>query len=98
MKEVRPVRPHPRQFTSVAEVKQAVDGLIDAWCERRCLSALGRILRTDWPANQLTDGWASLLGALKDVRGGARKEITPQEMELVEDLILAVERTMRRSP
>ncbi|HEV2113719.1 MAG TPA: hypothetical protein VGR50_06185 [Terriglobales bacterium] len=86
----------PRSFEKVEEICAARDRLIDSWCERRCLIALAKILHTDWPANSLTDGWASLLNSLKDVRAFARQQITPEELDVVEDLILSVERTLNR--
>jgi hypothetical protein len=41
----------------------------------------------------LTDSWASLIGALEDVRAFARNEITPEELQRVEEII----RTMRKA-
>ena len=97
MAEIKAVRENPHRFNSVAEIKGAIDALVDAWCERRALRPLAAILSTDWPANQLTDGWASLLQALEDVRAGAREQLTPVELETVEDLILAVTKAVYRT-
>ncbi len=73
------------------EISQTVNILIDDWCERRNLAALGIILRA-WPLPMgLTDDWAKLLDALKDLNGVKRDALTEDEVEIVDQLIIAVE-------
>jgi len=62
------------------ELFQTLQRLVEVWCDRRALQALRCILRGYPLANRLTDGWAELMTALKDVRAFAREEITPEEI------------------
>jgi len=76
---------------SAREVLQRVDSLCNGWCEQRCLSALRHLLRA-WPiTSPLTDGWGELGIALQNIRAFARNEITPQELEEVEQLVRDVD-------
>jgi len=65
-----------------SEVLGPVGYLIDAWCERRCLSPLGKLL-SSWPPNGLTDGAYELLQALRSARAAARELATELEWELL---------------
>jgi hypothetical protein len=79
-----------------AELAQRTSGLVDAWCERRSLRALRAIL-AGWPTSlMLTDGWALLGDALRDVRAIARDELTTDEAQSVDELIAAVDIAMAR--
>jgi hypothetical protein len=64
------------------EVLGPVRYLIDAWCERRSLGPLGRILG-GWPPNGLTDGANELLSAIQLARAVARDVSTAFEWELL---------------
>jgi hypothetical protein len=64
------------------DVLGAVSYLIDSWCERRCLSPLGRVLEA-WPPNGLTDGAHALLSALRLARAVAVDATTEFELELL---------------
>jgi hypothetical protein len=64
------------------DVGAAVIYLIDAWCERRCLSPLRQILN-GWPSNGLTDGAYELLDALQLARADGRDVATDFESELL---------------
>ncbi len=83
--------------TSPKDVLTAIGKLCDAWCERKCLTAL-RYLLPSWPLiNTLTDGWADLSVALQNVRAFARHEVTLVELQKVEDLIRDVDRIVQRA-
>lgn len=71
--------------------------LIEAWCDRRALGALRFILRGYPLGNSLTDGFADLMIALKDVRAFARADLTPEELVKVEECIRVVERLVYRT-
>jgi hypothetical protein len=80
----------------VDEIFKDVEGLTNAWCDRRCLNALRFILQ-GWPLSSgLTDDWAQLLDALKSVRASAKHELTPQELEVVGQLIPSIEKIVYR--
>lgn len=70
--------------------------LVEAWCDRRCLTALRLVLRGYPLTSPFTDGWGELLIALQDVRALARNEITEGELASVDDCVRAVEQAMRR--
>ena len=50
--------------------------LADGWCEHRALRALHHFLPGYFALNGLTDGWAELENALKDVLVFAKDELT----------------------
>jgi hypothetical protein len=78
------------------DVVRSVTGLVDAWCDRRCLGALRRVLQ-GWPlASGLTDDWAQLLEVLKAVRAEAANELTEDEQRSVDALVGEVERIVFR--
>jgi hypothetical protein len=70
--------------------------LVEAWCDRRALIALRCVLRGYPVTSPLTDGWAELMIALKDVRAFAREEITPEELTTIDECVRAVEQVMYR--
>jgi hypothetical protein len=72
-------------------------GLVEAWCDRRCLRALRAILRGYPLTSPLTDGWGELLTALQDVRAFARDELTDAERPVVDACIGVVDRVVHRS-
>jgi hypothetical protein len=78
------------------DVQSRLSQLVDAWCERRCLSALRHIL-AGWPlASGLTDEWADLLDSLKNVRAFASDELTDDEQTSVDELVRAIEAVVYR--
>jgi hypothetical protein len=79
------------------ELSQTLQELVGAWCDRRALKALKCLLGGYPLANRLTDGWANLMTALKDVRAFAREEITPEEAKRVNECIRVIERAVYRS-
>ena len=71
---------------------QTLQKLVDAWCDRRALQALRYILRGYPLSSPLTDGWAELIAALKDVRAFAREELSAEELSSVDDCVRVIER------
>jgi hypothetical protein len=79
------------------ELFQTLQKLVEAWCDRRALQALRCILRGYPLVNRLTDGWADLMMALKDVRAFARQEITREEAKSIDECIRVIELAVNRS-
>jgi hypothetical protein len=75
---------------------QRLQMMVEAWCDRRALTALRCVLRGYPLSSPLTDGWAELMSALKDVRAFAREEITPEELITIDECVRALERTVYR--
>ena len=81
---------------TLEEINTEAQRLVEAWCDRRCFRALRSAL-AGWPlANPLTDGWASFMDALKNVRAFARAELTDDELNAVDDLVRVAERAVYR--
>lgn len=76
------------------DVLTDVSTLIDAWCDRRELRALARLLPAWLANNGLTDGWADVLDALRAIRADQR--LPDDEAAVVERSIAAVERAVYR--
>jgi len=77
-----------------ADLFATLQGLVDAWCDRRCLKALRAVLRGYPLSSPLTDGWGELLLALQDVRAFARDEITASERAEVNACVRTLEQMM----
>jgi hypothetical protein len=74
-----------------------IDQLVNAWYDRRCLSALRRILQ-GWPLTSgLTDDWGNLLDALEQVRAFAKDELTEDEQARLDGAIHEVGRLVYRT-
>jgi hypothetical protein len=73
------------------EFLEAIRGLIDGWCERRCLAPLSRTLNPYLSFNGMADGWAELAFALKSVRALDGEHLATKEFETVDDLIRATD-------
>jgi hypothetical protein len=56
-----------------------LDGLIDRWCERRALKPLRLVLAGYPPAPALTDEWADLYAAIRNLKGLPADALTPEE-------------------
>jgi hypothetical protein len=65
-------------------------GLVEGWCERRCLQPLALVLPAYISFNGLTDGWGELLAALKAL-ALVREALPRNEQETVADLRQAAE-------
>ena len=83
-------------FRDNEEFFAALRGLIDAWCDRRCLRELATVLPGYLALNGLTDGWAALYEALKNVRAFSRERLPAAELDLVNQLIRASEKIVCR--
>ncbi len=62
---------------------KTLDGLIDAWCERRALKPLHYLLRAYPAVITHTDQKFELLDALKNVKGLCRDDLTEEERRVV---------------
>ncbi|MBU6462249.1 MAG: hypothetical protein KGK01_12800 [Bradyrhizobium sp.] len=68
--------------------------LIDAWCKRRSLRPLSRILGPYLAFNGMTDGWAELARGLESIRAMDRHELISSEYMAIDELIRKVDRTI----
>jgi len=82
------------QISSNEQFFDVLKALVEAWCERRCLPPLARVLGPYIWLNGLTDGWADLQDALKSVRASDRDVISEAELNSVSDLINAIDRAL----
>ena len=80
----------PNDKNSTENILKSVATLVDAWCERRCLSLLRFILPAYPLSFGLTDDWANLLKALEDVSAFGRNDLEEEETKTVNELIAAV--------
>jgi hypothetical protein len=79
---------------TVQGLPDALYGLFRAWCDRRAIRALRAVL-AGWPSNfLLTDDWLELQVALKNTIAFAREELLPKEVEMVADMIAAIDRAI----
>jgi hypothetical protein len=79
------------------DVLRQVESLCNAWCARHCLTALRHLLKA-WPLiSPLTDSWGELQIALQNVRAFARNEISPEQLETVNQLIRDVDKGVHRT-
>ena len=62
-----------------ARLFAVLDGLVDRWCERRALPPLAVLLPAYQPAPLLTDQWAALYVAIRNLKGLAPDALTPEE-------------------
>jgi hypothetical protein len=81
---------------SPAEALETVGMLVDSWCERRSFKPLGLVLQAYPLSSSLTDGWASLLAALENVRSVAREELSEHEKEQIGACIVALQQVVYR--
>jgi hypothetical protein len=70
--------------------------LVRAWCDRQCLEALSHVLPAYLAFNGLTDAWNQLYDALRITRASARYELTEEELDKVDDLVILASRVIRR--
>jgi len=78
------------------EFTSALKKLADGWCERRALKALHHFLPGYFALNGLTDGYAALETALKDVLVFAKSEVTEEEKTEVKRLMIVVQGVVYR--
>jgi hypothetical protein len=89
----RPVLPNTAVQTNQHPVTGPLSRLVDAWCERRDLHALARVLPAYTAHFGLDDGWDDLLRALKALR--ADHHLPQDEQQSLERLIVKAERIAR---
>jgi hypothetical protein len=70
--------------------------LADGWCERHALKPLLHFLPGYFALNGLTDGYAALETALKDVLVFAKEEITEDEKKEAKRLMVLVQQAIHR--
>lgn len=73
------------------EIHDATRALIDKWCERKAISLLGRLLPGYFCLNGLTDGYAHLEEAIKDVLAFCRDELPAEEKGELKRILVAVQ-------
>lgn len=66
-----------------AELQSKIDFLVDAWCARKELIPLRRLLNGAAGINGLTDGWAELLAELRAIRAQDAARLRAREMDVV---------------
>lgn len=70
--------------------------LIDAWCKRRSLRPLSRVLGPYLTFNGMTDGWAELARGLESIRAMDRHELISSEHTAIDELIRTVDRAIAK--
>ncbi|MHB1157229.1 MAG: hypothetical protein ACYC26_10370 [Phycisphaerales bacterium] len=78
---------------------RAVDKLgvvIDAWCERRALKPLSKLLPGWLAVNGLTDGWEILRQSLRHTRAMCREELTVEELTIIARAIAEIDQSLDR--
>jgi hypothetical protein len=71
-----------------------IDGLVNAWCDRRELAALREILN-GWPLSSgLTDEWGELATSLKSI--AALRSLPATERETAKRLYVEIDSMVRR--
>lgn len=84
------------RYSNNEEFFADLHGLIDAWCERRCLLPLAAVLPAYTSFNGMTDGWIELLDALK-ASVLTREALLPKELAMVANLRKAAEDALQVS-
>ncbi len=78
------------------DIQSELKRLADSWCERCALGVLHLFLPGYFALNGLTDGWAALETALKDVLAFAKDEITEEERNELERIMIVVQSAIYR--
>jgi len=73
-----------------------IDVLIDQWCQRRALKPLSILLPKYVTVLTYSDQKLALLDAMRAVKGMCRKDLTPDEMDLLVASISTLEEALRR--
>lgn len=73
---------------------QDLKKLADGWCERRALRPLSIFLPAYLSLNGLTDGYADLEKALKDVLALAKGNLTQEEMKEAKRLLILTQQAI----
>lgn len=86
-----------RKYANSEEYFAEMRGLIDAWCERRCIHLLGTLLPAYLGFNGLTDGWGELLVALKTLHF-LRDPLPQTEQDIIRRLLWTTQDVIERDP
>ena len=81
-------------FRSNEEFFAELRNLIDAWCKRRSLRPLSRVLGPYLTFNGMTDGWAELARGLESIRAMDRHELISSEHIAIDELLRTVDRAI----
>ena len=81
---------------SNAEFFAILKSLIYAWCDRRALNPLARVLGPYLAFDGLTDSWGEILDALKTIHASQHGDISEPEMDTLRELIKAAESAIHR--
>ena len=73
---------------------QIVSALVDAWCDRRELGALSRVLPAFTGNNGLTDGWSHFHDALKHAYAMCTN-LPPDERDRIKKAYVAIDVALR---
>jgi hypothetical protein len=76
-----------------ADINGEIRSLIEAWCDRRELSALAGLLPSWLAINGLTDGWEELAVALRHV--STSSALPPDERETLKRLWVDLDFALR---
>ncbi len=76
------------------KVNDAIQSLVDLWCDRRDYSPLATVLPAWLGNNGLTDGWADLASALHTV-ANMRHKLPDAERELARRVYVLIDAAVR---
>ncbi len=85
-----------KDFKSHDEYLSELQTLIERWCDERSLKPLSRLLPGYMALNGLTDGWATLLDALKSTRALGADSFKQADWDSLNDLIHATDHIVYR--
>jgi len=75
-------------------LQRTLDGLVEGWCQHRCLEGL-RLVLPVWPlVSPFTDGWGKLLRVLRQVELLPGGTLTADEQQAVCDATRFVEQVV----
>ena len=77
------------------EFEEKLKLLVEAWCDRRELVPLRRILNGRAAINGLTDGWEALHDELRTIRAQNKDSLSENEVETVVELIHELDRMLK---
>lgn len=81
---------------SNADFLDRLKELVEVWCDRRALRPLARVLPAYTAFNGMTEGWGTLLAALKNVLTFCPEDITKTEASKLGDLIRSAKDAVHR--
>jgi hypothetical protein len=85
-------------MADAARLFAILDQLIDCWCERRALDPL-RVVLPGYPlVGALTDDWATLYAAIRQLKGLAPGVLRPEESTAVAEAHALIYQLLKTSP